>query len=75
MNRVKAIRDDEEVGNGTCSYIDECWSDAELITMMDEDNIKTEAEAVDWARDTQSLQMEMERNAGWGAPDDDPNPE
>lgn len=48
--RVKAVRADEKVGNGSCSWIDECMSDEELIAWLDERGAKTPAAAVKAAR-------------------------
>lgn len=59
--RVKAIRQDKQVGNNTCSMIDECQTDNELIEAMDEQGI-TLANAVKWARRWEKLWMEQEGN-------------
>jgi hypothetical protein len=34
--RVAAIRADEKIGRGTCSVIDECYTDAEIVKLADE---------------------------------------
>lgn len=39
--RVLAIRDDQIVGRGTCSVIDECWTDEELRDELDTQGIRT----------------------------------
>jgi len=33
--RVVAIRADKKIGRGTCSVIDECWTDRELVEHLD----------------------------------------
>jgi hypothetical protein len=68
---IKAIRDDVMVGRGTCSSIDECYSDSELLELIDECNINTPRSAVEWARDSETLWLENALNYRWGA-DDDP---
>ena len=59
---IKAIRDDKVVGRGTCSSIDECYSDAELEARLKEENIKGKIESVAWARRCEKLYREMEKN-------------
>ena len=69
--RVKAIREDSKVGKGSCSRIDECFSDNELIEALDGDNIKTPRAALGWGYDDQGLFLEQALNTRWGE-DDDP---
>lgn len=69
--RVIAIRADKNVGRGSCSSIDECWSDAELIAALDGENITEPAAAVKFAYDMEGLHLEQGLNARWGE-DDDP---
>lgn len=38
--RVKAIRADSMVGRGSCSVIDECWTDEEIQVELDAGGIK-----------------------------------
>lgn len=33
--RIEAIRSDESIGRGTCSSLDECYSDQELLDELD----------------------------------------
>lgn len=57
--RVRAIRNDETVGRGTCTSIDECYSDAELAAELDKRDIDTPAAAVRWARRHESIWQEV----------------
>ncbi len=63
--RIKAIRDDKKVGSGTCSTIDECYTDAELLDSLGRSNVVTPRAAVRWARLTEGLHDEMESNTRW----------
>lgn len=58
---VAAIRSDVKVGRGTCSVIDECYSDSELLAALAEEGIDTVKAAVDWARDVERLFREREQ--------------
>ena len=69
--RIKAIRNDAMVGRGTCSSIDECYDDRELLQQLDDYNIHTPAAAVKWARESEGLHLEDALNYRWGE-DDDP---
>ena len=69
--RVKAIREHELIGRGSCSTIDECYSDADLVELFDTYNVKTPQEAIAWAIKQESLCHEQALNARWGE-DDDP---
>ncbi len=69
--RIKAIREDKLVGRGSCSSIDECMSDAELIKIFDEHDIKTVKAALKFAYDHEELWLERGLNQRWGD-DDDP---
>ena len=71
MNRVTAIRDHSRVGRGTCTSVDECWDDKEIIEFLDENNITTEEGAIEWALDQEGLFLEQGLNQRWGE-DDDP---
>lgn len=63
---VAAIRADKVVGMGTCSRIDECYSDKELAMALAEDHITTVAEALKWAREDEGLFLEQGLNQRWG---------
>lgn len=69
--RVKAIRNDEKVGRGSCSSVDECMTDSEIIAALNEAKITTIAAAIKWARKEQSMFLEQGLNQRWGE-DDDP---
>ena len=57
--RVAAIREDIMVGYGTCTHIDETFSDTELAIWLDEASATTPKDAVEWARDYEELKLEM----------------
>jgi hypothetical protein len=65
---IAAIRNDRRVGRGTCSTIDECYDDAELVTAFgDEPTIKA---AVKAAYRLEGLRMDAMMNARFGDDDD-----
>lgn len=47
---VAAVRADEIVGRGTCSVIDECYEDAELVALFERHEATTVRAAVAAAR-------------------------
>jgi hypothetical protein len=69
--RVKAIRRSILVGEGSCSTIDECMTDEEIIKELDEAKIKTPDKALMWAYDREELYLEVALNHRWGE-DTDP---
>lgn len=69
--RVKAIREDDLVGEGSCSVIDECWSDTELIETLNAQKISTPEAAVQWAISQEGGHLEQGLNQRWGE-DEDP---
>lgn len=69
--RVIAIREDNLVGFGSCSSIDECWSNQMLIEALDSGQITDPKKAVQWARKLEGLHLEQGLNQRWGE-DDDP---
>jgi len=69
--RVKAIRDNKLVGAGSCSVVDECMSDEEVIDELNEAEITDPEEAVKHFVEAEGLHLEMATNARWGE-DDDP---
>jgi len=71
MNRVSAIRSHPKVGRGSCTSVDECWSDKEIIDFLDENNITTEEGAIEWALEQEGMFLEQGLNQRWGE-DDDP---
>ena len=68
--RVKAIRDDNVVGRGSCTSIDECRDDEELVKTLDENNITTARQAVKWAREDEKMWLEHGLECRWGDDDD-----
>lgn len=66
---VQAIREHKLVGRGSCSSIDECWSDGELLEMLNEQGIKTEKAAVRWALEREGMWHEQALNASSGESD------
>lgn len=60
---IKAVRDDAKVGRGSCSVIDECYTDAELEEALKRAGIKGKIESVRWARGVERLYREREREA------------
>ncbi len=57
---IQAVRNDEKVGLGSCSVIDECYTDAELEEALKRDGIRGKIEAVRWARRVEKLYRERE---------------
>jgi len=71
MHRVTAIREHNKVGRGSCTSIDECWEDKEILSWLDDNNINTPDGAVQWALEQEGLFLEKGLNQRWGE-DDDP---
>lgn len=69
--RVAAIRNDRRVGTGSCTSIDECYGDEELIETLDLEDITTPEAALQWALEQEGLFLEQGLNQRWGE-DDDP---
>ena len=69
--RVNAIRNHKKVGRGSCTSIDECWEDKEIVSWLDDNNITTDNGAVKWALEREGLFLEKGLNQRWGE-DDDP---
>lgn len=67
--RVVAIRQDPRVGRGTCTSIDECYSDSELASHLDSAGVTTGPAAVNWAHEEHGLYLEMGLNYSSGEPD------
>lgn len=68
---VKAIRSDKLVGRGSCTSVDECWEDSELIEALERANITTIDGAVRWARNQEGMFLEQGLNCRWGEDDDE----
>tara|TARA_Y100000310_G_scaffold342693_1_gene446960 strand:+ start:313 stop:561 length:249 start_codon:yes stop_codon:yes gene_type:complete len=71
MHRVTAIRNHSKVGRGTCTSVDECWDDKDIIEFLDDNGIQTEEGAIEWALEQEGLFLEQGLNQRWGE-DDDP---
>ena len=71
MHRVEAIRDHKLVGRGSCTSVDECWDDKDIIEFLDDSNVTTVEGAIEWALDQEGLFLEQGLNQRWGE-DDDP---
>ena len=69
--RVLAIRACPAVGRGTCSSIDECLEDRELVEELDAEGITDPKAAVAWAREREGIRMDRMMDCRWGE-DDDP---
>ena len=70
-SRVLAIREHKLIGRGSCTSIDECWEDGEILSWLDENHITTDEGSVEWALSQEGLWLESGLNQRWGA-DDDP---
>lgn len=67
--RVTAIRADPLVGRGTCSTVDECMDDSDLIFELDLEGITDPTVAVGWAREDELMWREQGTNASSGEAD------
>jgi len=52
---IDAVRMDHIVGRGTCSVIDECYSNAELLAALADERIRSASGALRWARSTHKM--------------------
>ena len=59
---VNAIRTHEKVGRGTCTTIDECYSDEELRTVLEEDEVKSTEDVIRWALEIEGIRIEQSLN-------------
>ncbi len=69
--RVFAIREDPVVGRGSCSSLDECFEDSEVVEALDKEGVRSPQDAVRWARERERLYLERGCDQRWGE-DDDP---
>lgn len=60
--RIAAIRFDPVVGRGTCTDIDEAYTDEEILALLDVLGATTPEEAVRAARSTQRVRDEVYRD-------------
>ena len=70
-SRVKAIREHPHIGEGSCSSIDECWEDGELMELFDKTGALSVERAIEEAMRIEKLFLEQSLNSRWGE-DDDP---
>ena len=54
------------VGRGSCTTVDEAYSDEELAAELDLDGIDNPLDALNWARDREEMQLEQATNTRWG---------
>ena len=71
MHRITAIRNHPKVGAGSCTSVDECWDDKDIIEFLDDNGIQTGEGAIEWALEQEGLHLEQGLNQRWGE-DDDP---
>jgi nucleotidyltransferase/DNA polymerase involved in DNA repair len=69
MKRIKAIREHRLVGNGSCTSIDECWTDDEIIECLDNLGVESPEGAVKWALEQEGMWREQGLNASSGEQD------
>lgn len=69
--RILAIRKHPQVGEGTCASVDECYSDADLSAILDQEGISTPEAAVALAMQMEEVWLEQGLNQRYGD-DDDP---
>ena len=65
---IEAIRSDKRVGIGSCTYIDECWDDADITKALEESSITTADGALEWAYDTEGLIRDRGSDCTGGEP-------
>lgn len=65
---VQIIRSDSRVGRGTCTTIDECYDDADLV--RDFGHLTTRREILKAVYAREGLAMERMLNQRWGDDDD-----
>jgi len=69
MKRIEAIREHKLVGRGSCTSVDECWTDDEIIEHLDEYGIESPEGAVKWALEQEGMWREKGLNCSSGEPD------
>ena len=67
--RIRAIRKDKNVGIGSCTTIDECWSHGEILEFLNNNNIISIKKAVEWAYAHEGLIRSVATNYSSGEPD------
>lgn len=68
--RLLAIRTNRLVGLGSCSSIDECWEDSEILAELEKEGIVGELLAVSHFLGIEELFLEQGLNQRWGEADD-----
>lgn len=68
---ISAIRNHPKVGIGSCTSVDECWADIEILDELNRLGITTEDGAVNWALKEEGIFLEKGLNQRFGL-DDDP---
>ena len=68
--RVVAIRQHPRVGRGSCTVIDECYSDGELIEALDAQCIETVELAVLWSMHREETVLYDSAEKRWGEDND-----
>jgi len=66
---IEAIRNDKRVGRGSCTYIDECYDDKDIVEYLKDGGVTTEAGALAWAYDTEGLILDQGAQCTSGEPD------
>ena len=69
---VEAVRNDPVVGKGSCSSIDECWDDQDLIEAFKDpaSPILSSISAILWARKSERRHLEEGLNCRCGEDND-----
>lgn len=58
---IRQVRRDHIVGRGTCSVIDECWTDEELAAALRRDGVRGWQAVRFWVRRVHRAYQERER--------------
>ena len=58
-NRVRAIRADAKIGEGTCTTVSEAWTDEELVAELDTEGITQARKAVTYFRAYERLMNDI----------------
>lgn len=58
---IRRVREDHIVGRGSCSVIDECWTDAELAEALARDGVRGWQAVRFWVRRVHRAYQERER--------------
>lgn len=71
LRMIEAVRAHRLVGRGSCTSIDECYDDEELLQTLLEHDAETPEDAIRVCVELEGLHMEQGLNQRWGE-DDDP---